>query len=159
MKEREYLLDANIIIRIWRAYPYLLDKIDAFSGVDYKISKDIAGELSAKEYRNYNGMPVLTDKFMKLLDHVVDIEAMNGDFKPEMSAMIKYDNVKKIYYINENKLSISDYKLIILCEKFDKFILVTEDKKIYNSAQILLSKPRVLNFEAFIGELHDTEVF
>lgn len=159
MKEREYLLDANIIIRIWRAYPYLLDKIDAFNGVDYRISKDIAGELSAKEYRNYNGMPVLTDKFMKLLDHVIELDDISEDYKSDVSAMIKYDSNKKIYYFNENKLSISDFKLIMLCEKFDKFVLVTEDKKIYNSAQILLGKPRVLNFEAFIGELHDLEVF
>ena len=52
MEVKEYLLDSNIVIRLWERYPELLDKIDAAEGIDYKISRNIAGELSVKEYRH-----------------------------------------------------------------------------------------------------------
>lgn len=71
MEVKEYLLDSNIVIRLWEKYPELLDKIEGAKGIDYKLSKNIAGELSVKEYRVINGVPVLTDKFLKLLNHII----------------------------------------------------------------------------------------
>jgi len=155
MLVKEYLLDSNIVIRLWESNPDLLDKIDAAKGIDYKISKNIAGELSVKEYKSINGVPVLTEKFLKLLNHIIEIDNNISEQELESLDVVKRDPRKNIYYINENKLSANDFKLIALCKKFDNYILVTEDKKIYNSALLILGQSRVLNLKDFLLEINN----
>lgn len=153
MPDREYLLDANIVIKLWKWYPNALDKIDETREINYKITKDIAGELSTKEYRDFNGVPILTDKFMKLLDHIIEIDESIFEISVGGGVVIKYDANKKIYYINDNKLSKNDYSLIALCRRNEQYTLVTEDKKIFSSASVILGLSRVLDFNGFANEL------
>lgn len=158
MPDREYLLDANIVIKLWKRHPNLLDKIDEVKGINYKITKNIAGELSTKEYRDYNGVPILTDKFMRLLDHIIEIEESIFQTGLGEEAVVKYDANKKIYYINDNKLSVNDYSLIALCRKYEQYTLVTEDKQIFSSAGSILGSSRVLDFNGFINELNNLHI-
>ncbi|MCM1991784.1 hypothetical protein [Oceanirhabdus seepicola] len=153
MINKEYLLDTNIVIKIWNEYPQLFEDIEKNQEVDFGIYHHIAAELSIKEFRKVNGVPVLSDKFLKLLGHIINEEAVGTTeiYKPNIS--IKHDDNKLIYYINGNKLSRNDYNLICICENNKQYILVTEDKKMFNSAKIILSASRVLCFNEFLSDL------
>ncbi|WBW97259.1 hypothetical protein [Oceanirhabdus sp. W0125-5] len=153
MGKKEYLLDSNIVIKIWDKYPNLFEAIEKSGEIDFKIYNHIAAELSIKEYRKINGVSVLSDRFLRLLGHVIneDEEGITEIYKPNIS--IKHDSNKLIYYINGNKLSRNDYNLICICESDKQYTLVTEDKKILNSAKLILAASRVLTFNDFLNEL------
>ncbi|KGK88312.1 hypothetical protein [Clostridium sp. HMP27] len=158
MEDKEYLLDANIIIKLWKKCPQVIDAIKDTENIDFKVSKHIAGELSTKEFKEFNGVPVLTNKFLKLLDHIIEASSCSIKEKLIPNADIRYDYKKNIYYINENKLSKNDYELICIC--IDKeYVLVTDDKKIQRGAKIILGNTSVLSFDEFIEELKSFNIF
>ena len=158
MVNKEYLLDTNIVIKIWNEYPKLFETIEKNQEIDFGIYHHIAAELSIKEFREVNGVPVLSDKFLKLLDHIIneDVVGSTEICKPNIS--IKHDPNKLIYYINGNKLSRNDYNLICICENNKQYTLVTEDKKILNSAKSILPHSRVLSFNDFLINLKKLNV-
>ncbi|WP_027626496.1 hypothetical protein [Clostridium lundense] len=153
---KEYLLDANIVIKIWNEYPKLLDMMEKTHEIDYKIPQDIAGELAVKEFKNINGVPVLTDKFLKLLGHIINNDGSNFENDDEKNSYNNFDYNN--YFFKTNKISINDYTLIHICEKHKKYTLVTEDKRILQSAENVLDPSRVLNFNGFIEELKEYNV-
>jgi len=152
MKKTTYLLDSNIVIKIWRQYPNLLREIEKNQWVDFKVSKGVAVELSQKEYHKYKGMPVLSDKFLNLLNHVIEDEddSLENIFTDKTELKIKYNPKTNIYIINENKLSENDFKLIYLCFTHDDLVLVTEDKKILNCGRLIISSERILGLKEFL---------
>jgi predicted nucleic acid-binding protein len=150
---KEYLLDTNIVIKVWNKYPTLLDTIENTEGIDFKISEDIAGELSVKEYVKFNKDFVLSNKFLKLLPHIINNETPLLNKECSASDFIKYNDNKNMYFVNGDKISINDYSLIDICEKNKDYILVTEDKKVIRSAKSILDASRILNFEEFLEEL------
>lgn len=155
---KKYLLDANIVIKVWDKYPELLDTIETIDCIDYKISQDIAGELSVKEYVKFNKDFILSTKFLKLLGHII---TNSGDIYPEQfieSDFIKYEQNKNIYFNNGDKISINDYSLIHICEKNKEYTLVTEDKRMMRNAKIILDSTRVLSFQQFLAELRQLDV-
>ncbi|MBU3190397.1 hypothetical protein K9O30_14490 [Clostridium bowmanii] len=155
---KEYLLDTNIVIKVWNKYPTLLDSIENIEFIDFKISEDIAGELSVKEYIKFKEDFILSNKFLKLLGHIVNNNSPNDNEERLRDAFIKYEKNKNIYFINGEKISINDYSLIELCENNKDYTLVTEDKKMLRSAKIILDASRVLNFQEFLDELKDLNV-
>lgn len=155
---KEYLLDANIVIKVWSKYPGLLDAIETTEYIDFKISQDIAGELSVKEYIKFNKDFVLSTKFMKLLGHIITNTSDSYAEEAIESGLIKYEQNKNIYFNNGDKISINDYSLINLCEKNEDYTLVTEDKRMMRNAKIILDSSRVLNFEQFLDELRQLHV-
>ncbi|MGK0466771.1 hypothetical protein [Clostridium sp.] len=155
---KEYLLDANIVIKVWDKYPRLLDAIETTEYIDFKISQDIAGELSVKEYIKFNKDFVLSTKFMKLLGHIITNAGASNTQQVIESDFIKYEQNKNIYFNNGDKISINDYGLINLCEKNEDYTLVTEDKRMMRNAKIILDSTRVLNFEQFLDELRQLDV-
>ena len=112
---KEYLLDANIVIRIWNEYPQLLNTIENRKEIDFKISQDIAGELAIKEFRNINGVHVLTDKFLKLLGHIINNDGFSLKGHTENSC-IKQDSNNNMYFVEGYKISHNDYSLIDICK-------------------------------------------
>ncbi|SFB02360.1 hypothetical protein [Clostridium frigidicarnis] len=158
MVNKEYLLDTNIVIKVWQQYPSLFQDIESQESIDFKIYHSIAKELYIKEVRQFHAVPVLTDKFIKLLDHIINEDEIKFSeiYKPNVS--IKYDSNKQIYYINGNKLSTNDYKLICICENYKQYTLVTEDKKMLNSVKIILDPSRVLTFNEFLCDLQKFNV-
>lgn len=155
---KEYLLDANIVIKVWNKYPNLLDTIETIDCIDFKISQDIAGELSVKEYIKFNKDFVLSAKFMKLLGHIITNAAVSYTEKSIESDFIKYEQNKNIYFNNGDKISINDYTLINICEENKEYTLVTEDKRMMRNAKNILDSSRVLNFEEFLEELRQLDV-
>jgi len=150
---KEYLLDANIVINVWNKYPNLLDSIENVEWIDFKISEDIAGELSVKEYARFNEEFVLSNKFLKLLGHIITNSGPSFTEDYLGSDFINYEKNKNIYFVNGDKISVNDYSLINICEKNKDYILVTEDKKMLRSAKMILDSSRVLNFQQFVDEL------
>ena len=157
---KEYLLDTNIIIKVWNKYPTLLDTIENIKFVNFKISEDIAGELSVKEYVKFNEDFVLSNKFLKLLGHIITNNETDPNFIEGNlpSNFIKYQQNKNIYLVNGDKISINDYSLIDICEKNKEYILVTDDKKLIKSAKIILNSSRALTFQEFLDDLRDLDV-
>ena len=158
MINKEYLLDTNIIIKVWNKYPTLLDSIENMECIDFKISEDIAGELSVKEYVKFNGDFVLSNKFLKLLGHIITNNGPSFTKQCTPRDLIKYQQNKNIYFVNGDKISINDYSLIDICEKNKEYTLVTDDKKIIRSANVILDSSRVLNFQQFLDELRELKV-
>lgn len=153
MKCRQYLLDSNIVIIIWRKYPNLFNDIEKNNYVDFRISKDIAKELSQKEFKTYNGVQILSDKFLNILNHVLEEEV--NVLEDKLNVNIKRNERAGIFIINDNKLSTSDFNLLCICNKHKEFILVTEDKKLSSSARLIFDPTRVLNFAEFIDSLKE----
>ncbi len=158
MMRKEYLLDTNIVIKVWNKYPTLLDTIENIEYIDFKISEDIAGELSVKEYVKFNKDFVLSNKFLKLLTHIITDKGPSSTEGRMASDFIKYEQNKKIYFANGDKVSINDYSLIDICQNNKSYILVSDDKKIIRNARTILDYSRVLNFEEFIEELRELKV-
>ncbi|MGH4139986.1 hypothetical protein [Clostridium sp.] len=155
---KEYLLDTNIVIKVWNKYPTLLDSIENIDFIDFKISEDIAGELSVKEYVKFKEEFVLSNKFLKLLGHIITNSSLNLNEESIQNDFIKYEKNKNIYFVNGDKISINDFSLIDLCEKNKEYTLVTEDKRMLRSAKIILDSSRVLNFQEFLDELKELNV-
>jgi len=155
---KEYLLDTNIVIKVWNKYPTLLDTIENVECIDFKISEDIAGELSVKEYAKFNEEFVLSSKFLKLLGHIIANKSSSLTENCTESDFIKHETNKNIYFVNGDKISINDYSLIDICKKNKSYILVTEDKKMLRNAKIILDASRVLNFQQFLDELIELNV-
>lgn len=153
MANKEYLLDTNVVIKIWNKYPSLFEAIESNEEIDFKIYHHIAAELSIKEFKDINGIPVLTDKFLKLLGHIINEDTVSSAEICKPNIDIKHDANKHIYTINGNKLSKNDYDLICICENNKQYTLVTEDKKMINSAKIILDPSRVLTFNEFLCDL------
>ncbi|MCY6372225.1 hypothetical protein [Clostridium ganghwense] len=153
MVNKEYLLDTNIVIKIWNEYPDLFEAMEGNDEIDFKIYHHIAAELSIKEFREVNGVPVLTDKFLKLLGHIINEDAVDFAEICKPNVCIKHDVNKHMYSINGNKLSRNDYNLICICENYKQYTLVTQDKKMVNSAKIILDHSRVLTFNEFLCDL------
>lgn len=150
--KKQYLLDTNIVIKLWKDYPNLLDKISKSEAADFKIPKLVAKELSEKEQRVFDGIPALTDRFLRLLPHIMEIDECSLDIEDD-----KAYNIKRLpgnnYSINGNKISESDYNLICICKLNNEFTLVTEDKKVLNSAKLMIDSTRVLNYREFIEDI------
>ena len=155
---KKYLLDSNIIIKVWNKYPTLLDTIENIKCIDFKISKDIAGELSVKEYIKFNDDFVLSNKFLKLLGHIITNNDSTFTNVSIPSDFIKYKQDQNIYLVNGDKISRNDYSLIEICEKNEDYILVTDDKKLFRSAKIILDSSRTLSFQEFLDELKELNV-
>jgi len=155
---KEYLLDTNIIIKVWNKYPTLLDTIESIKLIDFKISEDIAGELSIKEYVKFNENFVLSNKFLKLLGHIIKSDEYSSNEEYLAREFIKYEQNKNVYLVNGDKISINDYSLIDICEKNENYILVTDDKKLIRSAKTILNSSRALSFQEFLDELKELNV-
>lgn len=153
MKCKQYLLDSNIVIIIWEKYPNLFNDIEKNNYVDFRISKDIARELSQKEFKTYNGVQILSDKFLSILSHVLEEEV--NVLEDKLNVNIKRNERAGVFIINDNKLSTSDFNLLCICNRYEEFILVTEDKRLISSARLILDPNRVLNFTEFIDSLKD----
>ncbi|KAJ51885.1 rRNA-processing protein FCF1 [Clostridium tetanomorphum] len=153
MLNKKYLLDSNIVIKIWSQYPDVFNLLEKHPNIDFKISHNVAEELSKKEFTEYKGTPVLTSKFLELLNHVTENDLCDFSKDSKFNEYVKYDYKENIYLICGNKLSEIDYNLICICEKYSDYILVTEDKKLLSSAKIILGYSRVVNFELFIEDL------
>lgn len=152
MKDVIYVLDSNIIINMWNSKKNILDKLMKNRSINFIIPNEVAQEVSQKEYIVYQGTSILSDRFLKLLPYI-DSE-LNKDNINDFCYKV---NAKKllggIYYINENKLSETDFMLLYLCNNNHNSIIVTEDKKLLKASKDILGDDKSINFKEFLTRI------
>ncbi|MFW2491816.1 DUF4411 family protein [Clostridium chromiireducens] len=143
----EYLLDTNVVIGLWKRYSCVVDKLIQDKRI--KILREVAEELAVKERKKYKGQEVLSEKFCKLLLFTIEIDKTNIK---EFYAMIdiKYSKKGNAYFHDTNKLSENDLLLLYTCYLNDNLILVTEDKYLFNAAENILGKDRIISLNTLI---------
>lgn len=144
---KEYLLDTNVVIELWKQYPSIIEKL--IEDRKIKILKEVSEELVVKERRQYKRQQVLSERFCKLIPFIIDVDKEKLE---EFYSMleIKYSNKGNVYLDGANKLSQNDL-LLLYCGYLDKsLILVTEDKYLYNAASYILGKDRAMNISGLL---------
>ena len=143
---KEYLLDTNIIIGLWKQYPFVINKLIEERKI--KILEVVSQELVIKERREYKGQQVLSERFCKLLPFILEVDRENIE---EFYSMlhIKYSKKGNAYF-NTNKLSEIDLLLLYTCYLDTNLVLVTEDKYIFNAANIILGRERVMTLKMLV---------
>ena len=142
----EYLLDTNVVIGLWKQYPFIIDKL--IEDKKIKILKEVSQELVVKERRKYKGQQVLSERFCKLLPFIIEVDSENiNEFYSMLD--IKYSNKGNAYF-NTNKLSENDLLLLYTCYLDINLVLVTEDKYLFNTANYILGNDRVMTLKMLV---------
>lgn len=143
----EYLLDTNVVIGLWKRYPFVIDKL--IEDKKIKILKEVSEELVVKERRQYKGQPVLSERFCKLLLFIIEVDRNRIE---EFYSMldIKYSKKGNAYLDGINKLSENDLLLLYTCYLDNNFMLVTEDKYLFTAANHILGKDRVITLKMLV---------
>ena len=115
----KYLLDTNIVIKLWNDNSMLLGKLIEKNKV--VILKEVLEELSIKEKKIYRRQEILSERFCKLLPCSIEVKNsyLSGFF------MI-YDYEIKGRFENNN-LSKNDLLQICACYTDESLTLITED--------------------------------
>ena len=99
MKDVIYILDSNIIINIWNSKINILDELIKNNNINFLIPKEVAKEISEKEFIVYQGTSVLSDRFLKLLPYIE--EELNKEKINDFCYKIKAKKLLSgIYYVN-----------------------------------------------------------
>ena len=126
----KYLLDTNIVIKLWNDNSMLLGKLIEKNKV--VILKEVLEELSIKEKKIYRRQEILSERFCKLLPCSIEVKNsyLSGFF------MI-YDYEIKGRFENNN------LSKICACYTDESLTLITEDKELFNIANYILGENRV----------------
>ena len=136
---KKYLLDTNIIIKLWNLNEKSLDKILKENKVF--ILREVLNELSVKETKEYRRKEVLSERFCNLLPYSMEVE------KEDISGFYMIFDYKIKDKFNSSNLSQNDLLQLYACYVNDDLNLVTEDKELFNIAKYILGDNRVLSLE------------
>lgn len=136
---KKYLLDTNIIIKLWNIREKTLDKILKEGNVF--ILNEVLNELSIKEVKEYRRKEVLSERFCKLLPYSMEIE------KENISGFYMIFDYKIKDKFNNHNLSLNDLLQLYACYIDYDLNLVTEDKELFNIAKHILGNNRVFGLE------------
>ncbi len=145
-----YLMDSNVVIYLWRYYPNVIDQL--IKDAKIKILEEISQELALKEIQEYKGQHVLSERFCKLLTLIIKVDKKDIE-EFYVSLNIKYSKKGNAYYNNTEKLSENDLILLYTCHVYDEFMLVTEDKYLFNTAIHVLGAERVINISTLMKKI------
>ena len=143
---KKYLLDTNIIIKLWERDNKSLDKLLKENKV--LILREVLNELSVKETKEYRRKEVLSERFCKLLPYSIEVE------KENISGFYMIFDYKTKDKFSSNNLSQNDLLQLYACYINDDINLVTEDKELFNIAKYILGEDRVLS----LNQLKDIEM-
>ena len=142
----EYLLDTNVVIGLWKQSPFVMDKL--IEDRKIKILKEVSQELVIKEGREYKGQQVLSERFCKLILFIIEVNREN--IKDFYSVLDIKHSKKGNAYFDTNKLSENDLLLLYTCYLYNDLMLVTEDKYLFNTANSILGKDRVMTLKMLV---------
>lgn len=153
MKDVVYVLDSNIIISIWNSKMNILEKLMKDRKIHFVIPNEVAKEISQKEYIVYQGTSILSDRFLKLLPYIDD--ELNKEKVNDFCYKIKAKRLLSgTYYINENKLSETDFMLLYLCNNNKNSIIVTQDKRLLKASKDILGNDKSIDLKEFLTRLN-----
>jgi predicted nucleic acid-binding protein len=143
----KYLLDTNVVIGLWKDYPYVIDKL--IKDEQIKILKEVSQELVIKEKKKYKRQEILSERFCKLLLFIIEVDKKN--IKEFYSMLdIKYSKNGNAYFDGTEKLSENDLLLLYTCFLDNNLILVTEDKYLFKTADHILGNNKVITLKMLI---------
>ena len=140
---KKYLLDTNIIIKLWERDNKSLDKLLKENKV--LILREVLNELSIKETKEYKRKEVLSERFCSLLPYSMEVE------KENVSGFYMIFDYKTKDKFSSNNLSQNDLLQLYACYINDEVNLVTEDKELFNIAKYILGDDRVLETKELIN--------
>lgn len=140
---KKYILDTNIIIKLWDKDNQSLDKLLKENKV--LILREVLNELSIKETKEYRRKEVLSERFCDLLPYSIDVE------KENISGFYMIFDYKTKDKFNSNNLSQNDLLQLYACYINDDINLVTEDKELFNIAKYILGVDRVFDIKELIN--------
>jgi hypothetical protein len=145
-----YVLNANIIIRLWNDAPYVLDIIERHPDSDYVVTNEILLELVNGEVEQF--FPMIAQKYQKLVKHMRNsgYSGVGGRTKTHF-LVNKIDGQPMV--LTGNRISTIDLSTIIFCQNNPTCILVTTDNKMLKNAVCVLGKDHVLNYDEFLDHL------
>ena len=140
-----FLLDSSAIIRFEEIFRIssinVFEEVLESSRVHYLVSNDVFREL-------LNG-PRYIDLMKLFSDRVINSEqSTNGE--KENRFLIEKDG--QVYFTELNKISMTDYGQILLCQNHSELILVANDQKMMKSAGALIGD-RVVDINKFLNSL------
>jgi predicted nucleic acid-binding protein len=151
----EYLLDTNVIIKIWEFNSSIIDKIIKFNKI--KVLKEVLQELAIKERQNYKGQQVLSERFCKLLSFIMEVDTKKiAEFYSLLD--LKFSEKGNAYFRGTEKLSENDLILLYACHLHSNLILVTEDKYLFKAVSDLLGRDRVISLKTLIERAVDGQI-
>jgi hypothetical protein len=147
---KTYLLDTNIVIKLLKEEPDILMSMNSSSVIDYKIDNNVAMELIKGEENQF--FPKMSKKYQDLLlNHMINNDCYVTSSLEKENRIIKEDKEGKLYIQTGNKISPTDYGLLIICQNNPDFILVSEDKKLIKNASRMFPQKRYIgSFADFI---------
>ena len=136
-----YILDTNVIIKLWNKEEFN----DILQENEIIVIDEILKELAKKERMLFKGELIMSERFMKLIPYRIELDnIMAENFIKE----INFDHIKgEFYYYNGKKISKNDLLLIVALKEKCEFSLVTEDFNLSYIAKELLGENRVLNIK------------
>lgn len=140
---KKYILDTNIIIKLWDKDDQSLDKLLKENKV--LILGEVLNELSIKETKEYRRKEVLSERFCNLLSYSMEVE------KENISGFYMIFDYKIKDKFSSNNLSQNDLLQLYACYINDELNLVTEDKELFNIAKYILGDDRVLEIKELIN--------
>lgn len=136
----KYILDTNVIINFWNREKGFFDNFLEFNEII--IIREVLEELARKEKRKFNGENVMSERFMRLVPLIFEIDRRM--FK-EFLNHIDFEKIKgEAHYYKGKKLTKNDILLIFASIEKEGFSLVTEDKALFEVAKELLGEDKVL---------------
>jgi hypothetical protein len=148
---RTYIIDTNVVIKIWKDNPYLFDLLDSSPEMIYRITNDTICELTHGTGEIDHIFPRVTKKYQRLFRHIINNPSTIITDGKE-NRFIKKDNDEFTVFIG-NMVSKEDYSTIFLCQNNPSFTLVTNDKKMLKSGKLVLQKSQLMDYNTFIEEL------
>lgn len=144
---REYLLDTNVIIGMWKHCPVLIDKLIEEKRIS--VLKEICEELVVKERKEYKGQELLSERFCKLLPFIEEVDNTHIE---KFNKILDKQSLResKADYHDVKKLSENDLLLIYASYVNKNLMLVTQDKSLFNIAKSILGKERVITLEMLL---------
>ena len=134
---KKYLLDTNIIIKLWDVNDKSLDKLLKENKV--VILNEVLNELSIKERREYRRKEVLSERFCRLLPYSIEVE------KENISGFYMIFDCEINGKFDSNNLSENDLLQLYACYINEELTLVTEDKMLYEVSKYILGENRALS--------------
>ena len=127
-----------------------MDVIESSSLVDFKVTNDCFCELG--HYVPDLDAFLANPRIKQIMRHSINNDVCSGfkDHK-ENRIIVKIDN--ELYYKIGNKVSGTDYSLLVMCQNYPYLTLVTEDKRILKNARRITPPINFLNFNEFITDL------
>ncbi|MCE5249937.1 hypothetical protein LLG96_06925 [bacterium] len=145
-----YVLDANIIIRLWNDASYVLDIIERHPNCDYIVTNEILLELVNGEVGQF--FPVMAPKYQKLVKHMCNSDYAGDGGRTKTPFLVKEIDGQPMVLIG-NRISTIDLSTIIFCQNNPTCILVTTDNKMLKNAVCVLGKDHILNYDEFLEHL------